>query len=315
VLVNEEAWEDIASPLLRATQNAPLIFIPILGLSIIALWFGLRQIVQPMQALESKTVDMGGGNFETIKQPVGGVLEIQHLQKTLIDMAEKLKEAQDSLHSYIGAITDSVENERRNLARELHDETLQSLIALGQYTQYALHWNKNPKVETTLNQITNMTDQGVKNLRRLIQGLRPIYIEDLGLVTALAMQSTDNKRPDGLKIHFQLEGIERRLKSEIEMAMYRISQEAINNVIQHANAKNAWITLSFHKKSIILEIRDDGQGFNIPLEPMDYARKGHYGLLGIYERSELIGAKLIIRSVLKEGTRIVVQLNDSDLKE
>jgi two-component system sensor histidine kinase UhpB len=312
VLINEEAWEDIASPLLQATQNAPLIFIPILGLSIFALWFGFRQIVQPMQALEHKASEMAAGNFETIKQPVGGVPEIFRLQKTLIEMAEKLKQAQNALHGYIGAITDSVENERHSLARDLHDDTLQSLIALGQYTQYALHWNKNPKVEKTLIQITNMTDQGVKNIRRLVQGLRPIYIEDLGLVTALAMQAADNERPDGLKINFRQEGIERRLKPDIEMALYRIAQEAINNVIQHANAKNAWITLTFHKKSINLEIRDDGQGFNIPLEPMDYARKGHYGLLGIYERSELIGAKLTIHSAPKKGTQVAVTLTDPD---
>lgn len=314
-LINEEAWEDITSPLLRTTQNAPLIFIPILVLSIIALWFGLRQIVQPLQALESKTSDMAHGNFETIKEPVGGVPEISHLQKTLIDMAEKLKEAQNSLHNYIGAITDSVEKERRNLARDLHDDTLQTLIALGQYTQYAMHWNKNPKVETTLVQITNMTDQGVKNLRRLVQGLRPIYIEDLGLATALAMQSSDKKRPDGLEIHFQQEGIERRLKPDIEMALYRIAQEAINNVIRHANAKNAWITLNFQNDSVILEVRDDGQGFEMSSEPLDYARRGHYGLLSIYERGELIGAKTIIHSIPKEGTKVVVRLIDSDLKD
>lgn len=310
VLINEEDWEDIASPLLQATQNAPLIFIPILGLSIFALWFGFRQIVQPMQALEHKASEMATGNFETIKQPVGGVPEISRLQNTLVEMAEKLKQAQNTLHGYIGAITDSVENERHSLARDLHDDTLQSLIALGQYTQYALHWNKNPKVEQTLIQITNLIDQDVKNIRRLVRGLRPIYIEDLGLVTALAMQASDNERPDGLKINFRQEGIERRLKPDIEMAFYRIAQEAINNVIQHANAKNAWITLTFHKKSISLEIRDDGQGFNLPLEPMDYARKGHYGLLGIYERSELIGAKLTIISAPKKGTQVKVTLTD-----
>jgi signal transduction histidine kinase len=313
MLINEEAWEDIASPLLQATQNAPLIFIPILGLSIFALWFGFRQIVQPMQALERKASEMATGNFETIKQPVGGVPEISRLQKTLVEMAEKLKQAQNTLHGYIGAITDSVENERHSLARDLHDDTLQSLIALGQYTQYALHWNKNPKVEKTLIQITNLTDQGVKNIRRLVQGLRPIYIEDLGLVTALAMQASNNERPDGLNINFQQEGIERRLKPDTEMALYRIAQEAINNVIQHANAKNAWIILTFHKKRISLEIRDDGQGFDVPLEPMNYARKGHYGLLGIYERSELIKAKLAIHSAPNKGTQVTVSLTDPDL--
>ncbi|MHB1449067.1 MAG: sensor histidine kinase [Bellilinea sp.] len=307
-LMIEESWEDIASPLLRATQNAPLIAIPIMALSLLAIWFGLRRIVQPMQALEGKAGDLASGNFETIRQPVGGILEIRHLQETLIYMAAQLKEAQNSLHSYIGAITDSVESERRNLARELHDETLQSLIALGQYIQYALHWNKDPKVEKTLNQVVILTDQGVKNLRQVVQGLRPIYIEDLGLATALAMQSNENSRPDGVTIHFNIDGGERRLKPDVEMALYRMAQEALSNVGRHSNAKNAWISLHFRSESVILEIQDDGKGFGLPADPIYYARNGHYGLLGLYERSELIGAKLTIRSSQDEGTHIIVRL-------
>ena len=313
-LMIEESWEDIASPLLRATQNAPLIAFPIMALSLLAIWFGLRRIVQPMQALEEKAGDLANGNFETIRQPVGGILEIRHLQETLIYMAAELKEAQNSLHSYIGAITDSVESERRNLARELHDETLQSLIALGQYTQYALHWNNDPKVAKTLDQVVNMADQSMKNLRRLVQGLRPIYIEDLGLATALAMQSTQNMHPDGVAIHFIQEGVERRLKPDIEMAMYRMAQEALSNVVRHSKAKNAWISLYFRPDSVILEIRDDGLGFDLPVDPIHYARMGHYGLLGLYERSELIGARLTIRSTPDEGTHIIIRLTGDAAK-
>lgn len=313
-LMLEESWEDIASPLLRATQNAPLIAIPIMALSLLAIWFGLRRIVQPMQALEEKTVDLAQGNFESIREPVGGVLEIRHLQETLIQMAAQLKEAQNSLHSYIGAITASVESERRSLSRELHDDTLQNLIALGQYTQYALHWNKDPKVEKTLDQVVNLTEQGTQNLRRLVQGLRPIYIEDLGLATALAMQENENEPTQGVQIHFLQEGSERRLKPEVEMAMYRMAQTALSNVYQHARAKNAWITLIFQPESVVLEIRDDGVGFNPPADPLHYARMGHYGLLGLYERSELIGAKLTIRSVPGEGTRVIIRVAGESAK-
>lgn len=268
-----------------------------------------------MQTLEERASDLARGDFDTIRQPVGGVPEIQRLQKTLIDMAVQLKEAQNSLHSYIGAITDSAENERRNLARELHDETLQSMIALGQYTQYALLWNKDAKVEKTLEQVTALSEQGTKNLRRLIQGLRPIYIEDLGLSTALAMLATNHDYPDGVEVHFLQEGNERRLKPEAEMALYRIAQEALSNVQRHSEAKNAWITLRFSQEEINLEIRDDGQGFELPPDPSHYARKGHYGLLGLYERSELVGAKLVIRSSPGKGSLIIVHLSASDKAE
>ncbi|MCE1254309.1 MAG: histidine kinase, partial [Anaerolineae bacterium] len=101
-------------------------------LAVIALWFGARRIVQPLQTLEKKASELAQGNFASIHQPVGGIKEIRNLQYELIEMADNLKSARQSLHYYIGAITNSVENERRSLARELHDDTIQSLIALKQ---------------------------------------------------------------------------------------------------------------------------------------------------------------------------------------
>lgn len=307
-LMIEESWEDITSPLLQLTQNAPLIIIPILVFALLALWFGLRQIVEPMQALEGKAGALARGDFEAIRQPVGGVPEIRRLQQTLAEMAGQLKNAQKTLHSYVGAITDSVESERRNLARELHDETLQSLIALGQYTQYALHWNQDERVEKTLNQIMDLAEDGMKNLRRMVRGLRPIYIEDLGLATALKMQASNSDGTNEVQVHFLQEGKERRVKPEIEMAFYRMAQEALSNVRRHAGARNAWVTITFRKAEIVLEVRDDGKGFQVPPDPLQYARQGHYGLLSLYERAELLGAKLIIQSSDGEGTLIRVKL-------
>ena len=98
------------------------------------------------------------------------------------------------------------------------------------------------------------------------------------------------------------------------MAMYRMAQTALSNVYQHAQAKNAWITLIFQPESVVLEIRDDGQGFNPSADPLHYARMGHYGLLGLYERSELIGAKLTIRSVPGEGTQVIIRVAGESAK-
>ena len=315
ILVDEESWQDIASPLLRITQNAPLIIVPLLGFSILVLWFGFRQIVQPLQELGSKAGDVAKGDFKSIKEPVGGVPEIVHLQNSMMGMAEKLKHAKNNLQNYLGAITDGIENERRNVARELHDDTLQSLIALGQNTQYAKHWNKDPKVEKSLDQISHLTDQGIVNLRRLVQGLRPIYIEDLGLTTALSMLASGYPNPTGIKVHFHQNGNECRFSSNVEMTLYRITQEALSNAFRHASAQNAWISIDFRERDVILEVRDDGIGFEVPQESSHYASGGHFGLLGMYERSELIGAKLNVQSVKGEGTRVTVQYFDSSSKK
>jgi signal transduction histidine kinase len=315
ILVDKEAWENIASPLLRITQNAPLIILPILVLSILALWFGIHQIVQPLQQLESKAEDLAKGNFKTIKKPVGGIPEIKNLQYSMVIMANKLKFAQKNLQRYIGSITNGIENERRNLARELHDDTLQTLIALGQNSQYAKHWNEDPKVGISLDQISSLTDEGIKNLRGLLQGLRPIYIEDLGLTTALSMLAVNQLNPNGIKVHFQQNGVERRLKPDVEMTLYRIAQEALNNAFRHAKAKNIWINIDFHENDVDIELRDDGIGFKIPEDSFHFAARGHFGLLGMKERADLIGAKLHIESLRGKGTSVSVQYLEKSTKD
>ncbi len=104
-LALEEPWEMVDTPTLRTTQFAPLVLVPVLLLTLLALWFGLRWIVKPLQALESKAATLAWGEFGAIDQPVGGITEIRRLQGGLIHMARKVKAAQQSLHSYIGAIT------------------------------------------------------------------------------------------------------------------------------------------------------------------------------------------------------------------
>ncbi|MGB3715957.1 MAG: hypothetical protein WA996_16140, partial [Candidatus Promineifilaceae bacterium] len=131
-LVLEEPWRAVADPLLRTTELTPLILVPVLIVALVGLWFGVRQIVQPLQSLEQKATKLAWGDFEAIEEPVGGINEIQRLQAELIHMAQKVKAAQQSLRGHLGAVTAGQEEERRRLARELHDDTIQSLIALNQ---------------------------------------------------------------------------------------------------------------------------------------------------------------------------------------
>lgn len=304
-LVLEEPWEGTVPPLLNVTQLAPLLLAPILLLTLLALWFGGRQIVEPLQSLERRARALAGGNFSAIRKPVGGIDEIRNLQDELVAMAGRLESAQEALHSYIGALTDGLETERRSLARELHDDTLQEMIALNQQVQMALLRAQDPAQRQSLNDLQARVSETIASLRRSIGGLRPIYLEDLGLAAALGMLA----REDGgaPTVAFALNGTERRLPPDIELAFYRIAQEALNNAVHHAQASRVQVQLDFKDDSVSLCVSDNGRGFNVPAEPGAFAHAGHYGLLGMKERADLVGASLKIDSARGAGTQVTVE--------
>jgi signal transduction histidine kinase len=153
-----------------------------------------------------------------------------------------------------------------------------------------------------------MADQTINDLRRITRDLRPLYLEDLGLVAALEMLSRETSNTVGIPVEFQSLGTERRLSPEVELTFYRMAQEGLSNIARHANAAKGSISLFFDPQSTILTISDDGQGFAIPESPAEFAPGGHYGLLGLHERAELIGANLEINSEVGHGTQLVVTL-------
>jgi signal transduction histidine kinase len=307
-IISEESWEMVANPTLRTTQTTPLVLVPALLIAVIALWFGARQIVRPIQDLEARATKLAWGDFKAIEEPVGGIAEIRHLQVELVRMAHKLQAAQRNLHNYIGAITRGQEEERRRMARDLHDDTIQSLIALKQRLQLLELTPQNESPIHAIAELENLTEQAIENLRRLTRALRPIYLEDLGLVPALEMLARETAQSSKLPVRFQRIGTERRLAPEVELALYRMAQEALSNIIRHAQASEASLTVTFDAQSVTLEVIDNGKGFEVPKSPSEFAPSGHFGLLGLHERSELIGAELEIQSRPGRGSRVSVSL-------
>ncbi len=309
-LVIEEPWEAVDNPLLRTTQAAPLILIPILLFALIALGFGIRQIVQPLRVLEKQASELTWGRFEAIEKPVGGIAEIRNLQAELSRMAQKVKTSQQNLRGYLGAITAGQEDERRRLARELHDDTVQALVALDQRAQLAQMAAKreSPQAVERFVELREMIASLIEEVRRIIRALRPIYLEDLGLLSAIEMLARDLETASGARVSFSASGQPRRLPPGHEIAIYRIVQEALNNAARYASARSVNVSAVFNQTDFVIQVQDDGKGFTAPERVSDLVASGHYGLMGMQERAELIGGRLTITSSPSAGTTIELRL-------
>ncbi len=309
-LVIQEPWETLIAPTLQLSLLTPLLVVIAAVVSGVAVTFGLRYIVRPLQALDQKATAVAWGNFSAVKEPVGGVKEIDDLRRTLDGMAEQIQRYQTGMRDYIAAVTTAQEEERRRLARELHDETVQSLIALGHRIEMAQKaFNKNPvQAQKRLAQLREMVLDIQTELRRFIRALRPLYLEDFGLVTALEMLIKEVSATHGLNISLQVHGTPHRLATEIELTAYRIAQEGVSNIIRHAAAKSALLTITFASEGLYLWLKDDGIGFEAPGNPTDMADKGHFGLMGIHERALLFGGWLNINTAPGNGTALEIFL-------
>ncbi|MHA1937334.1 MAG: histidine kinase [Candidatus Thorarchaeota archaeon] len=308
-LILEEPWEAVTSPVLDLSLAAPLVLIPALLVTLIGIWFGARQVIGPIRKLQAQAEQLAHSNYEAIEESVGGIGEIQSLQSTLAWMAHNIREAQAALQRYIGAITDAQEDERRRLARELHDETIQDLIAIDQHIQMIrMELEGSTNIENRLGTVRQEVSDAIKELRRVIRALRPIYLDDLGLVPALQMLAKDTGREQEIHFDFNVHGDVTRLEPGVELAIYRIAQEALSNTVRHAQADRISFLLEFRGDTFILVIRDDGVGFSPPERPRELGARGHFGLMGMFERADLIGAHLELKSTSETGTQIRIEL-------
>src|SRR3990172_1045963 len=309
-LIVEEPWASVASPALEVSQAAPLVLIPALLVTLVALWFGARQVIRPLRRLQLQAEDLADSRYDRVGESVGGIAEIRQLQASLTGMAQGIRAAQEALQSYIGSITLAQEEERRRLARELHDSTIQDLIALDHRIQLIQQQTQSAAKESPdgLEGLRPDINRSIQELRRLTGALRPIFLEDLGLVPALEMLVKDARRDLGVEASFQLDGQPRRLSPEAELAIFRIVQEALNNVGRHAEAGQANVRLIFDQETVRVQVQDHGKGFEPPAGITELASGGHYGLLGMHERAQLVGAKLSLDSAPGGGTRISVEL-------
>lgn len=302
-LLIRESWHALTAPLIRYEQIMPFILFIALATSSLILFFGVRYVVQPLHELSLRAVRIGRGEFDAAKPSINGVREIEELRSSLHEMADQVRNHQAALHDYVGAVNHAQEQERARLARELHDETVQSLIALGHKAQMIqrLLMRQPEQVGSRVEEMRQMIAQSIEEIRRFSRALQPHYLEELGLLTALETLTRD------AQAEFILKGTPARMNPEYELAFYRIAQEALNNAVRHANAKTIRLEFACEKERSTLRVCDNGKGFAVPTTFIDFTRTGHFGLIGMHERATLVGGDLAIFSS-GDGTQVAFTL-------
>jgi two-component system sensor histidine kinase UhpB len=309
-VVIEEPMADIIVPILRLTSVLPALVVMAGILSLIVILFSVRTIVWPLQRLSEKAMQITGGELGNLEQEVGGVEEIRQLHYALRDMVERIRHYQESMRDYIEGTTRGQETERARLSRELHDETVQALVAIGQRAQLAqraLDRGQAQPAAEGLRQVRTLCQQTLDELRRTIRALRPVYLEELGFLPALEALVED-VREQGLSAEMLVHGDPRRLHPEVEMAAFRLVQEALSNALRHSRAQRVSLLVHLEEHELTLTIEDDGQGFVPPENPQALTGAGHLGLVGMRERVLLLGGRLQVHSRPGQGTRISARL-------
>ena len=247
----------------------------------------------------------------TTKRRVFTMDDIHFLQSVanILATATERKQTEESRTRLIERVMSAQEEERRRIARELHDETGQSLTSLLVGLRLIADTRTLKNAKTQVNQLRHITVQILDNLRRLARGLHPSILDDLGLVVALTRYTTDYAQSHGITVNVHTEGLDSsRLTSSVETALYRIMQEALTNIARHAAAKTVRISLTRQPLGVHMIVEDDGCGFDVETMLRTSTISGHLGLFGMCERAMFLGGSVTIESKRAKGTTIFVQI-------
>ncbi|MEE8364076.1 MAG: HAMP domain-containing protein [Dehalococcoidia bacterium] len=291
-------------------------------------WITTRRVVRPTLDLTAAAGRIADGDLDSPVQVVAQD-EIGRLAESLEVMRQQLAQARteseeanrvlesnvrertEQLREALRRVISAQEEERGRLARELHDEVTQELVILARGLDELSHADEEGRARQ-IERLGGLARGTLATVRQFSQSLRPPVLDDLGLVAALGWLGTEAERRSGLQVHVSSEGSSQggfpRLAPEVELALFRIAQEAVRNVERHAGASRAEMILAVSGDTVTLTVRDDGRGFRAPARVQDLARTGKLGLLGMTERAELAEGSLDIGSRDGAGVEIVARL-------
>jgi len=345
VTVRQSEEEVFASTRLLQLRIFGLMVIMVAG-ALVLVFLTTRSIIVPVQALTAATRRIAEGDLDSPHEAYGEN-EIGELARAFDEMRVRLKTSNDEIQALNRELDERVqertaayqaaakenarlyselqqkekirgellhraisaqEDERKRIARELHDETSQCLSALmvGLDTVQMATIHDPRKASAHLQSCRTITENLLNNIHRIVADLRPTLLDDLGLVPAIAWYGEQRLKPLGISFHLDQDGVTSRLQPAIETAFYRIAQEAITNAARYAKASSVTVRLGHAAGYVTLEISDDGQGFDPQLLDPNQSRGQGLGLRGMQERANILGGELRLEAAPGKGTTIIV---------
>ncbi|MFH1002529.1 MAG: cache domain-containing protein [Chloroflexota bacterium] len=295
---------------------------PITQLTAAARGISRGDLSQPVPHLSNDEIGQLSRSFDTMRIALKKSLEeIQQWNRELEAKVEErtrqleasyreIESKETARGELLRKVLSVQEEERRRIARELHDETTQALVALVMRLEAALAIPDDAagKIKERLTDAKNLAVRAIDNVHQIIFDLRPSVLDDLGLPSAIRWYAENRLGAAGTKTRLEITGEERQLPPQVETALFRVVQEAITNIIKHSRAHSVVISLEFKPAAIAIEIEDDGQGFNVAAVSPRPDKVQGLGLLGMQERVTLLGGSFHLESEPSGGTTLSIEV-------
>lgn len=275
------------------------------GLSIVVNFIVLRAAFQPLDRLAEVAEVIRTGDFSTrVRSALFSDPQLARLAESFNETLDELEQDRNQLRRLTSQVIHAQEEERKRIARELHDDTAQVLFA-QLLTITAMKSSGNPEVQKAAGTLEASTVEAIEGVRRLALELRPPALDDLGLREALADLAQRYSEQSDIPVGYHWNGPRERLPAELELVLYRIAQEAMTNVAKHSNARHADITIDQLGRDMVLTIVDDGRGLNPQSVLQRDVRGLGLGVFGMAERTSLVGGNLKIKPASPSGVIVI----------
>jgi len=277
---------------------------------------------QPVPQLGGDEIGQLGLSFDSMRLELKKSLEeIQRWNRELeAKVEERTRQLEESFREIerkeadrgrlLQQVLTAQEEERKRIARELHDETTQALVGLVLRLEALMAVsNVTDADKSRLAELKSLAVRTIDNVHKIIFDLRPAVLDDLGLVSAIRWYAEHRLGAENVGVRIEVAGTERKLPSAVEIALFRVVQEAVTNIIRHAEASNVVLSLEFAPRAVRIEIEDDGKGFDPAAMNQQADKIEGVGLLGMRERITLIGGKFSVASQPGGGTHITIEVS------